>query len=85
VAVTAGYLTDRARADFFRGIDATNVDLKAFIQSFYRTITKGDLQPVLDTLLCPAGVCPDACAAHPESRIGRHRAAGAYIKLLLIE
>ena len=51
VAVTAGYLTDRARADFFRGIDAANVDLKAFTQRFYRTVTKGDLQPVLDTLL----------------------------------
>ena len=51
VAVTAGYVTDRARADFFRGIDAANVDLKAFTQRFYRTVTKGDLQPVLDTLL----------------------------------
>ena len=51
VAVTAGYVTDRARADFFRGIDAANVDLKAFTQDFYRTVTKGDLQPVLDTLL----------------------------------
>ena len=51
VAVTAGYLTDRARADFFRGIDAANVDLKAFTEDFYRTVTKGRLQPVLDTLL----------------------------------
>ena len=51
VAVTAGYLTDRARADFFRGIDAANVDLKAFTEDFYWTITKGHLQPVLDTLL----------------------------------
>ena len=51
VAVTAGYLTDRARADFFRGIDAANVDLKAFTEDFYWTITKGHLQPVLGTLL----------------------------------
>ena len=51
VAVTAGYLTDRARADFFRGIDAANVDLKAFTEDFYRAVTKGHLQPVLDTLL----------------------------------
>ena len=51
VAVTAGYLTGRARADFFRGIDAANVDLKAFTEDFYWTITKGHLQPVLDTLL----------------------------------
>ena len=51
VAVTAGYVTDRARADFFRGIDAANVDLKAFTEEFYWTVTKGHLQPVLDTLL----------------------------------
>ena len=51
VAVTAGYVTDRARADFFRGIDAANVDLKAFTEDFYRTVTKGHLQPVLDTLV----------------------------------
>ena len=51
VAVTAGYVTDRARADFFRGIDAANVDLKAFTEDFYWTVTKGHLQPVLDTLL----------------------------------
>lgn len=30
VAVTAGYLTDAARPDFFADIDAANVDLKAF-------------------------------------------------------
>ena len=51
VAVTAGYVTDRARADFFRGIDAANVDLKAFTEDFYWNVTKGHLQPVLDTLL----------------------------------
>ncbi|EDP62964.1 Pyruvate-formate lyase-activating enzyme [alpha proteobacterium BAL199] len=51
VAVTAGYLTDRARPDFFRGIDAANVDLKAFTERFYRDVTKSQLQPVLDTLV----------------------------------
>ena len=50
VAVTAGYLTDRARPDFFAGIDAANVDLKAFTEDFYRTATKSELGPVLDTL-----------------------------------
>ena len=50
VAVTAGYVTDRAREDFFRRVDAANVDLKAFTEKFYWNITKGHLQPVLDTL-----------------------------------
>ncbi|HEY9568922.1 MAG TPA: AmmeMemoRadiSam system radical SAM enzyme [Thalassobaculum sp.] len=51
VAVTAGYLTDRARPDFFRNVDAANVDLKAFTERFYRDVTKSRLQPVLDTLV----------------------------------
>jgi pyruvate formate lyase activating enzyme len=51
VAVTAGYLTDRARPDFFRAVDAANVDLKAFTDGFYRDVTKSRLQPVLDTLV----------------------------------
>jgi len=51
VAVTAGYLTDRARADFFRHVDAANVDLKAFTERFYRDVTKSRLQPILDTLV----------------------------------
>src|SRR5690606_23373466 len=51
VAVTAGYLTDRARPDFFRTVDAANVDLKAFTERFYRDVTKSRLQPVLDTLV----------------------------------
>ncbi len=51
VAVTAGYLTDRSRESFFQGIDAANVDLKAFTEDFYWSITKSELRPVLDTLL----------------------------------
>jgi pyruvate formate lyase activating enzyme len=50
VAVTAGYVTDRARAAFFEKIDAANVDLKAFTERFYRDVTKGQLAPVLETL-----------------------------------
>ena len=50
VAVTAGYLEDAARRDFFTHLDAANVDLKAFSDGFYRHITGGTLQPVLDTL-----------------------------------
>ena len=50
VAVTAGYVTERARAAFFEHMDAANVDLKAFTERFYRNVTKSQLRPVLDTL-----------------------------------
>jgi pyruvate formate lyase activating enzyme len=50
VAVTAGYLHDQARRDFFEKIDAANVDLKAFTEDFYFKLTTSHLKPVLDTL-----------------------------------
>jgi len=50
VAVTSGYLTATARADFFQHIDAANVDLKGFTEEFYRTLTGGRLEPVRETL-----------------------------------
>ncbi len=50
VAVTAGYVNPEPRAEFFRHVDAVNVDLKAFADDFYRRICKGRLAPVLDTL-----------------------------------
>ena len=51
VAVTAGYICPEPRAEFYRFIDAANVDLKAFTERFYHQICAGHLQPVLDTLL----------------------------------
>lgn len=51
VAVTAGYICEQPREQFFSKIDAANVDLKAFNQYFYKKICGGDLAPVLDTLL----------------------------------
>jgi pyruvate formate lyase activating enzyme len=50
VAVTAGYMHDQARRDFYAKIDAANVDLKAFSEDFYFKLTGSHLQPVLDTL-----------------------------------
>jgi len=50
VAVTAGYIHDEPRRDFFSKIDAVNVDLKAFDEQFYYKLTGGHLAPVLDTL-----------------------------------
>lgn len=51
VAVTAGYMTDDSRAEFYEYMDAANVDLKGFSEKFYDKITSGHLQPVLDTLV----------------------------------
>jgi pyruvate formate lyase activating enzyme len=51
VAVSAGYVCRDARAELFRHMDAANIDLKAFTESFYRKLCSGALQPVLDTLV----------------------------------
>ena len=50
VAVTAGYACPKPREEFFRCIDAANVDLKAFTEEFYRRICSAALAPVLETL-----------------------------------
>jgi pyruvate formate lyase activating enzyme len=50
VAVTAAYITREPREEFFRHMDAANVDLKAFTDRFYWKICGGHLEPVLDTL-----------------------------------
>lgn len=51
VAVTAGYISEAPRREFFAAMDAANVDLKAFTDSFYWKVCGGRLQDVLDTLL----------------------------------
>ncbi len=50
VAVTAGYICEKPREEFFRWMDATNVDLKAFTEDFYYKLCGAHLQEVLDTL-----------------------------------
>ena len=50
VAVTAGYMHDTPRREFYAHMDAANVDLKGFTEEFYFDITRAHLQPVLDTL-----------------------------------
>ncbi|MBF0288778.1 MAG: AmmeMemoRadiSam system radical SAM enzyme [SAR324 cluster bacterium] len=50
VAVTAGYMTAAARHEFYQYMDAANVDLKGFSESFYQKLCGGQLQPVLETL-----------------------------------
>ncbi len=51
VAVTAGYVCEAPRREFFAHMDAANVDLKAFTERFYHKICGGHLSDVLDTLL----------------------------------
>lgn len=51
VAVSAGYVCPEPRQEFFRHMDAANIDLKGFTERFYHKICGGHLAPVLDTLL----------------------------------
>lgn len=50
VAVTAGEICEQPREEFFKYMDAANIDLKAFTESFYENVCASHLQPVLDTL-----------------------------------
>jgi pyruvate formate lyase activating enzyme len=51
IAVTAGYVCPEPRAEFFRHMDAANIDLKGFTEEFYHKVCYAHLQPVLDTLV----------------------------------
>jgi pyruvate formate lyase activating enzyme len=50
VAVTAGYVCAGPRAEFYRHMDAANVDLKAFSDRFYHEVSAARLAPVLETI-----------------------------------
>jgi pyruvate formate lyase activating enzyme len=50
VAVTAGYMCDEPRREFYRHMDAANVDLKGFTERFYRKVCGAELGAVLETL-----------------------------------
>jgi pyruvate formate lyase activating enzyme len=50
VAVTAGYVCDEPREEFYQHMDAVNVDLKSFNERFYKKLTGSQLAPVLETL-----------------------------------
>lgn len=50
VAVTAGYIQPKPRREFFACMDAANVDLKGFSETFYTQMCGAHLAPVLDTL-----------------------------------
>lgn len=50
IAVTAGYINPGPRAEFFEHMDATNIDLKAFNNEFYKKLCLADIEPILDTI-----------------------------------
>ena len=51
IAVTAGFIKDTARAEFYEHMDAANVDLKAFSQEFYRKLCLASIEPVKETII----------------------------------
>ena len=50
VAVSAGYICAEPRREFFRHMDAANIDLKGFTEGFYKNLCSARLAPVLETL-----------------------------------
>jgi pyruvate formate lyase activating enzyme len=50
IAVSAGFMNAAPRAEFYRHMDAANIDLKGFTDAFYEKITFGKLSAVLETL-----------------------------------
>ena len=50
VAVSAGYVCPKPRAEFYQYMDAANIDLKAFSEQFYHELTGSHLGAILETL-----------------------------------
>lgn len=50
VAVSAGYVCEKPREEFYRHMDAANIDLKSINETFYHKLTGGHLQTVLETI-----------------------------------
>jgi pyruvate formate lyase activating enzyme len=50
VAVTAGYICAEPRREFYRHMDAANVDLKGFTEDFYLHTCGAHLRDVLETI-----------------------------------
>ncbi len=50
IAVTSGYMEDKPREEFFKYIDACNIDLKGFSNKFYKKLCLASIEPVLETI-----------------------------------
>lgn len=51
VLVTAGYINEKPMRELAKVTDATNTDIKAFSDEYYKDICDGTLEPVLKALL----------------------------------
>jgi pyruvate formate lyase activating enzyme len=51
IVVSNGYMQRDALEAAYGKMDAVKIDLKAFSESYYRKVVKGQLKPVLDTLV----------------------------------
>jgi pyruvate formate lyase activating enzyme len=51
VAVTAGYIQDEPRKEFYSYMDAANVDLKGFTEDFYKKVCSAQLEKIKETLI----------------------------------
>ena len=56
VAVSAGWISPGPCDELFGAVDAANIDLKGFTDDFYRRVTGGRLNDVLDTLVRVRGL-----------------------------
>ena len=50
IAVTSGYINPEPRKNFFKYMNAANIDLKGFSEDFYKKNCMAHLAPVLDTI-----------------------------------
>jgi len=50
VSVSAGYVCEPPRDEFYQYMDAVNIDLKSMSERFYHKLTGGHLQVVLDNI-----------------------------------
>ena len=50
VAVTSGYINSEPAKEFFKYMDAANIDLKGFSKRFYKKNCLANIEPVLDTI-----------------------------------
>ncbi len=51
IAVSAGFITEEPRLEFFKAMHATNIDLKGFDANFYKKICGAQLSVVKETLI----------------------------------
>lgn len=50
VAVTSGYINPEPAKEFFKHMDAANIDLKGFSEEFYKKNCLAHIEPVLETI-----------------------------------